>query len=124
VRYDQDVIEIRAGQAKTAARRLIPILPNLAEWLEPYKAETGKIGYANSERIARALAKKIGIAWIHNGLRHGFGSHRLAATKNAAQVAHEMGNTERMVHAHYKELVTEAQGNEWFGIVPEIVAKL
>lgn len=121
VRFDQGVIEIRAGQAKTAARRLIPILPNLEAWLEPYKAEEGRIGYANSERIAWKLARRddVKVKWIRNGLRHGFGSHRLAVTKNAAEVAHEMGNTQRMVHAHYKELVTEAQGKEWFAIVPE-----
>lgn len=119
IRFDQGVIEIRAGQAKTAARRLIPILPNLKSWLAPYREETGKISYANAERIACKLASTIGVEWVHNGLRHGFGSHRLAVTKNAAQVAHEMGNTERMVHRHYKELVTEAQGKVWFAIKPE-----
>jgi len=118
VRFDQHVIEIRAGQAKTANRRLIPILPNLAAWLSPYKSEEESISYANAERIARRTAKEAGIPWVHNGLRHGFGSHRLAVLKNAAQVAHEMGNTERMVHGHYKELVTEAEGVAWFAIMP------
>jgi len=120
VRFDQGVIEIRAGQAKTAARRLIPILPNLEAWLAPYRDKEGKISYANAERIARKTAAAAGIEWVHNGLRHGFGSHRLAVLKDAAEVAHEMGNTERMVHAHYKELVTEAQGKAWFAIAPKV----
>lgn len=124
VLFDQGVIEIRAGQAKTAARRLIPILPNLEAWLRGNEDKKGRIGYANSERIARKLAKDNGIAWVHNGLRHGFGSHRLADTSNAAQVAHEMGNTERMVHQFYKALKTQAQGKAWFAIMPEAPANV
>lgn len=116
VRFDQGVIEIKAAQAKTGARRLIPITPNLESWLADYHDEKGRIGYANSERIAGKLASEIGVAWVHNGLRHGFCSHRLAVLKDAAAVAHEAGNTEKMIHAHYKALVTESQGKAWFAI--------
>jgi len=119
IRFDQGVIEIRAQQAKTASRRLIPILGNLEAWLAPYRGRKGRISYANAERIARRIAGEQNVQWVHNGLRHGFGSHRLAVTKDAALVAHEMGNTERMVHRHYKELVTESQGKAWFAIMPE-----
>lgn len=119
VKFGEGVIEIRAKQAKTASRRLIPISANLEAWLAPYRDEKGRIGYANSERIARKVAKENGVVWVHNGLRHGFGSHRLAVLKDAAAVAHEMGNTERMVHGSYKALVTEKQGKAWFAIEPE-----
>jgi integrase len=119
VRFEQGVIEIRAGQAKTASRRLIPILPNLESWLTPHNGRTGRISYANAERIARRVAKENGIKWIRNGLRHGYGSFRLAVLKDAAAVAHEMGNVERVVHRHYKELVTESEGKAWFAITPE-----
>jgi integrase len=36
------IIEIRAGTAKTANRRVIPITPNLAKWLKESKRESGK----------------------------------------------------------------------------------
>jgi hypothetical protein len=65
-----------------------------------------------------ALAKEAGIAWPNNGLRHSFGSYRLAQIKNAAQVSLEMGNSPRMVFAHDREVVTEKQAGQWFGIVP------
>jgi integrase len=43
-----EIIEIRAGTAKTASRRVIPILPNLAKWLKRHKNESGKVcNYAN-----------------------------------------------------------------------------
>ena len=124
VRFEQGVIEIRAGQAKTASRRLIPIVPNLQAWLSPYRGRKGRISYANAERIARRVAAENTVNWIHNGLRHGFGSYRLAVLKDAAQVAHEMGNTERVVHRCYKELVTESEGKEWFAVMPAVCAKI
>jgi integrase len=42
------IIEIKAGTAKTASRRVIPILPNLAKWLKPHWKTAGAVcGYAN-----------------------------------------------------------------------------
>jgi integrase len=42
------IIEIKAGTAKTASRRVIPIQPNLAKWLAPHWKESGEIcGFAN-----------------------------------------------------------------------------
>ena len=35
VNLERRIIEVRAGQAKTASRRIIPITENLAEWLDP-----------------------------------------------------------------------------------------
>jgi integrase len=42
------IIEIKAGTAKTASRRVIPIQPNLAKWLKPHWKESGEIcSFAN-----------------------------------------------------------------------------
>lgn len=37
------IIEIKAGAAKTASRRVIPILPNLAAWLKPHWNDSGDV---------------------------------------------------------------------------------
>ena len=42
VRFDQDVIELKAAKAKTASRRLAPILPALRAWLSPIGKKSGK----------------------------------------------------------------------------------
>ena len=39
---ERRIIEVRAGQAKTASRRVIPISDNLAAWLEPFERQ-GKV---------------------------------------------------------------------------------
>jgi hypothetical protein len=56
--------------------------------------------------------------WKKNALRHSFCSYRLAVIKDVAQVSLEAGNSPQMIHAHYKSLVTEKQGLEWFNIFP------
>jgi integrase len=45
---DAGIIEIRAGTAKTASRRVIPLLPNLAAWLAEVRQRESKLcPYAN-----------------------------------------------------------------------------
>jgi hypothetical protein len=61
---------------------------------------------------------RIKMKWVRNGLRHSFCSYRLAVTHDPARVATEAGNSPNMIHRHYKALVTEKEGHEWFSIVP------
>jgi len=113
-------IEIKASKAKTASRRLAPITDNLAAWLTPVMQSSGPVApFANmSKQLTMVLAPKAGVVWKHNGLRHSFVSYRLAAIKDAAQVAYEAGNSAQMIFRHYRKLVTENQAKEWFGIMP------
>jgi integrase len=95
-------IEVTARQAKTASRRLIPILPNLAQWL----AEAPRIGErvwphtkpAYSHALA-AAAKRAGVKWRTNALRHSFISYRLAIKPDVASVALEAGNSPTVIFA-------------------------
>ncbi len=43
VRFDEGHIEIRASKAKTASRRLVPIVPTLKEWLLKYREAAGLV---------------------------------------------------------------------------------
>ena len=76
-------VEISAGKAKTAQRRLIPIVPNLAEWLA-HAPGAGERVWPHSKpylfEAMREAADKARVAWKANGLRHSFISYRLAAT--------------------------------------------
>ena len=132
-------IEIKASKAKTAARRLAPITDNLAEWLCPYAKEAGKVtGFESwwnqipkvvdavneqrqslAERTGQTFLSEHKLVWKHNALRHSFISYRLAAIKNAAEVALEAGNSPQMIFKHYRQLVTEAEAKKWFSVLPE-----
>ena len=115
-------IEIRAKQAKTASRRLIPISENLAAWLgvAPQNGDERLWPRSSNRYFAdqKSAAAKAGFAWKANALRHSFISYRLARTKDIAAVALEAGNSARMIFAHYRELCTETEAAEWFGILP------
>jgi integrase len=130
IRFGQNVIEIKASKSKTASRRLAPILPVLAEWLAPFRRESGKVlvGVLDEFAIATQFKKAVDaiidekkqplIKIVHNGLRHSFITYRMAILKSAAEVALEAGNSPRMIFEHYRELATAEEANEWFGVKP------
>lgn len=113
-------IEVKAAKAKTASRRTVPISENCARWLAPFWQESGPV--CPFERPDKQcfyyLGPAAGLEWKHNGLRHSFISYRLAEIKNVHQVSLEAGNSPQMIFKHYRQLVSETQATEWFGIVP------
>jgi integrase len=113
-------VEVKAGKAKTASRRTIPISANCAAWLERYAKSTGPVvNLARTDKqLFIYLAGKAGVPWKHNGLRHSFISYRLALVKDVGQVSLEAGNSPGMVFKHYRQLVRESEANEWFAIIP------
>ncbi len=119
VDLDRRFIEVRAGQAKTASRRLVPITDNLAAWLRPLDRMGKVVRSTELVNQATALAAALGVEWPRNVLRHSFISYRIAVVKSADQVALEAGNSPAIIFKHYRELTTEEQANEWFGILPK-----
>jgi integrase len=119
VDLDRRFIEIRAGQAKTASRRLVPITDNLAAWLEPLPRQGRVIKSSEYIKEATALARAVGIEWPRNVLRHSFITYRIAKVKSADQVALEAGNSASIIFKHYRELATEDAADQWFGIQPK-----
>ena len=113
------IIELRAGQAKTASRRIVPIADNLATWLAKIDRNGPVVPDAGVFLKARKLAKSLGLAWPHNALRHSYISYRIAVVQSAAQVALEAGNSPTIIFKHYRELVTKDEADKWFGILPE-----
>ncbi len=118
VDLERGLIQLRAGQAKTASRRIVPISDNLAAWLEPLEREGKVIKQKAVPRKSATLAKDLGLSWPQNVLRHSFISYRVATTHNANQVALEAGNSPAIIFKHYRELVTEEAAEEWFSITP------
>lgn len=112
----RDHIDVKAAKSKTRQRRLVPILPALAKWLEPLRSE-GKICHLEEPwHVLKDYASKAGVEWKPNALRHSFGTYRLALVKSESQVALEMGNTPSMIFGHYRALATEETAREWFAI--------
>jgi integrase len=114
-------VEVGASKAKTQQRRLVPIQPCLEQWLALAPRNGERVWPGTKWTYTHALgnaAKLAGVRWKTNGLRHSCISYRLAAKPDVAAVALEAGNSPTVIFHHYRELATEAEAAEWFGIVP------
>jgi integrase len=113
-------IEVKAAKAKSARRRIVPILPNLAAWLRPYSGLTGHVVPVGARRKLDRVRKAAELArWPNIGLRHSFASYRLAATNNAALVATELGHTNsQMLYSTYREIVLPDEAERYWKISP------
>jgi len=138
-------IEITAAKAKTRQRRIVHISDTLLAWLQTVEPKSGPVlrlgadslehissglfGYRRSQ-LLKAIAdyrekKKLPpvfAVWPDNGLRHSFGSYFFARSKNENLTAAEMGNSPKMIFAHYREVVKPADVDKYWGIVPSVGA--
>jgi Site-specific recombinase XerD len=123
--FERGHITVAAEKAKTATRRLVPILPNLAGYLRPYKNAEGRLFKVGDDMKAIAWAKQNGVSpWPINCLRHSYASYRLAATADAARTALELGNSPAKLFSNYRELTDEHDAKAWFAIAPKRSKKI
>lgn len=124
-------IEITSGKSKTRQRRLVEIVPALAQWLEPFKEFTGKIWTGHEVTFQQHLCDicdkakyetkpghKATVQRKPNGLRHAFCTYHFAAHGNENLTAQQAGNSPGMIHQHYKGLATKKEGEAWFAVAP------
>jgi integrase len=122
--------EFRVGKSKTRPR-VIPVLPPLDAWLAIAPRRTGPAWAQCSGELHRAIRAvhaavnaaapdKPPVPLIKNGFRHSYITHRAAVTRDAARVADECGNSVQVVAAHYRAVVTEAEGKAFFAIMPRM----
>jgi integrase len=127
VNLDRRWIKVRAKHAKSAARRLVDIQPNLLKWLRPYQGRTGKVVPENlrvkllEDRKRATEAGSLTRKWPSNALRHSFASYYLARFDNAGKLALQLGHVgQDLIFRHYREVVTRADAKRYWNIVPEI----
>jgi integrase len=121
-------IEVKAENAKTDVRRLVPIKPNLAAWLRPLQEKSGPVCSLKSIsnyflRLVAAVNKVLPegvdpMVWKKNALRHSCISYRIAECADVARVADESGNSPAIIRTNYLRRVKPARAAEWFGITP------
>ena len=126
VRLVRGHIEVTAAKAKSARRRLVPIQPNLMEWLRPYSGMTGPVVPARYKGKLGRVRKAGGLThWPKNGLRHSFASYRYASTQDATMTAHDLGHSgTQLLFQHYRELVTPEEANRYWKIGPAEAANV
>lgn len=120
VRFDTNVIRVRAETSKTKRPRPVPMCAALRALLLPLAGE-GRIGphtHPSKPSTHGALAEtsrlgKVIGGWQRNALRHSFISYR-AAQVGLGKAALEAGNSETEARRSYNDSKTEAEAGEWF----------
>jgi integrase len=120
VDFRAGVIEVTATKAKSARRRVVKIMPNLAQWLRPYVENRGNVTPSEYRELLDAAREAASIeVWPNNALRHSFASYHLARFKDAAALAHELGHTNAtLIYQHYRQVVRPAQAARYWRITP------
>lgn len=113
-------IRLPGTKSKTGRSRQIPIQPNLAAWLELWRKPQGLVcPHIDLFHVNSQIRRISGITLPHDGLRHGYGTHRCAILRNVAAVALEMGNDARVCERHYlNAFCAPEEANEWFSLKP------
>jgi integrase len=121
--WDRGILIVRAETAKTGRRRIIPILPCLADilphdrvgivgpGLPPHTPAKGGV-MAETTRLGKLVG-----GWRRNALRHSFISYR-AAQVGIAQAAQEAGNSEAIARRQYQEAMGADTAANWF-LIPQ-----
>jgi integrase len=117
-----DYIRLPGKKSKTGYSRQIPIQENLKAWLAQWRQEAGLVCFnINPKHVNVAIFRASGVRLTHDGMRHGYGTHRQMILKNVAQVANEMGNSVQVCRRHYlNAFCTEKEAVEWFTVIPSI----
>ena len=106
-------IRLDRNITKTNQSRLVPLLPNLAEWLAPYKGKKGNIMNSMGTReptrfvspwLIKSENPKLPSKWIDNGMRHSFASFLVNAGRSLYEVQKLLGHTQIKTTQRYAHL--------------------
>lgn len=117
----KDEIRVAADRGKKRSNRFVTINDTLLAWLRPVWELAGSlpIPETSSRRVRQVLKGLIpGFVWPKDGLRHSFSSYHLKIHGGKLTAA-EAGHSEDMMHSTYKQLVTTAQAEAFWGLRPQ-----
>jgi len=121
-------IEVKADNAKTDTRRIVPLKDNLKAFLSPLVKKSGKVvSVVNTTKYLLKAAADTGdeeneieaLEWKHNALRHTYISARVAECGDVPRVADEAGNSPQVIRTNYLKRIRPAAAAEWFAIAPQ-----
>jgi len=124
---EEGFIEVKAENAKTDTRRIVPLKPNLKLFLQKMENKKGKVvTLVNTTKqllktaadTADAENEVEALEWKHNALRHTYISARVAESGDVPRVADEAGNSPQVIRTNYLKRIRPAAAAEWFGIMP------
>jgi len=117
-------LKVSNAKEGTPAKRIVPLCSAAIEWLTMCDKINPLVAPKhNAIDIIRKEIRTANIACPDNGFRHSYISYKVAETSNVDETALFSGNSRDIIFKHYRELVSKADGLEWFSLTPAIVTK-
>ena len=117
--FEEGHIVVPDSVAKCQERRIVPMTENLMAWLLPLRRKSGPVcPFSNLAIVFQRTAKRAGIVWKRNGLRHSFISYRVAMLKNVAQIPVDdpRVQTAKTLHRDKNMSITTTVRHNLFGL--------
>jgi integrase len=122
VNLEEKTVVVDAAKSKTRQRRVVDISDNAVCWLrlDPACGTEARMVPADFKERWQKVREKAGVKhWPNNALRHTFASMHYAQQQNEHLLQVQMGHeSARMLHRHYRALVTRAEAAQFWGLVP------
>lgn len=113
--FANGLVIVPAGSAKTKRRRPISVPP----FMEPIPQ---KGGVTNLRKRREAVARVAGFRPARNALRHTAASHLVNYYASAEAASLQLGNSPKILHRHYRGLVSATQTEDWVKIWGSVMA--
>jgi integrase len=124
INFNSGLIKVEAVKGtrrNTRRRRFVKLMPNLLEWLLPFRKLKGRVTprekfrqlFDQARETADLLAQ-----WKEDSMRHSLASYHLAHFKDEKVLALEMGNSPDVIIARYRELVAPKDAARFWEIKP------
>lgn len=152
VNLSESVIILDSAVArKTGSRRVVPIHPTLAKWLQPYAKQEGAVqpsdfrkqfdrarviagfkpSFAKRKddelqellKAAKEQREKL-TPWPSNCLRHSAISYAMADCRDHSKIASWAGNSPSVIKRHYDAQATPSAAVKFYAIIPDTSEKV
>lgn len=133
VNLEKRIVTIGEDIAKKRRIRNVTIPENAISWLEKCSERKGMVTRHNHtndyqkrfNKLWKLAQKECGIEkpikWIHNGMRHSFGTYHYALHGDPILTCKELGhkyNEDDVLFTHYRALMDESEAEAYFKLMP------
>jgi len=121
INWKEKFIWVPEAVDKNGEGRRAGLPKNLLEMLRPRRGKGPLYPGSRLDLAYQEIAKKAGIKWKHNALRHSCLTYRMLLARNATDVATMAGNSVAIIEARYRnKRATKAEASKWFKLKPRV----
>jgi hypothetical protein len=119
-RWKEKFIYVRMEVSKLQVPRNVPIPDRLLKMLQTLKGKGQVYPYTRLDSAYARIARRAGITWKHNALRHSAITYDMLLSSSPTEVANRAGNSVAIIESSYRNRgATKDQAIAWFKLSPK-----